>query len=359
MKMKIGIVGAGCLGCYIGAHLYSEGYEVIFVGRASGQEKAKTLGIKAKPLRGEVKTIPSSYFANDSYVLNVGEMLKANVGLIIVTVKSFSTEEVANSLKAANIKSNITVVSFQNGVSNPATISSILSNNVVLHGMLPFAIKPIEGNVFEQGSTGPCYIGLRDGDADPSSLENEMIKKLVKSMNKSGLVLQVMENMPGIAYGKLTVNLNNGLCALTGETLTALLNDWYYRACFGMLIEEALSVLAAAGIKPVSFTLPLSLSPWFFALPNFLVRLIMPIKLDENAVSSMYQDLEALRPDTEDRFLGGVITDLGEKHNVPTPCCQLNSRLIQEACEKKEGSPRINSAKLYEMYKEERRRASQ
>ena len=48
MIKKIGILGAGSIGCYLGGHLQQAGYEVVFVGRErlSGSKKQKVNGME-------------------------------------------------------------------------------------------------------------------------------------------------------------------------------------------------------------------------------------------------------------------------------------------------------------------------
>ena len=144
----------------------------------------------------------------------MSDLINQKVDLIIITVKSFSTREVAESLRNTNLDSQTIIVSFQNGVSNPLEIKSFLKNNIIIHGMLPFAIKEVQDSLFLQGSTGDCFIGLMQDDHNLSHLDNQHLKALIKAMNDSNLTTQIEPRMVGVAYGKLTVNLNNGYVRL-------------------------------------------------------------------------------------------------------------------------------------------------
>jgi 2-dehydropantoate 2-reductase len=130
------------------------------------------------------------------------------------------------------------------------------------------------------------------------------------------------------AWGKLLINLNNAICALTHNTFKDLLRDRDMIAAFVMVLDESIAVLERAGI---AYTLPLPISyptyrklllyggplPWWFAkIRNGLTAASYP---------SMVSDLERGRA-TEIDQLNGEILRLGQKINRPTP---VNARIIE------------------------------
>jgi 2-dehydropantoate 2-reductase len=84
--MKIGVLGAGSIGCYLGGKLIAAGHEVVLVGRLgdeireSGLELTDYAGGRVKLAATEVR-----------YVAEPGPL--AGVEAVFVTVKSLATED--------------------------------------------------------------------------------------------------------------------------------------------------------------------------------------------------------------------------------------------------------------------------
>ena len=132
--------------------------------------------------------------------------------------------------------------------------------------------------------------------------------------------------MSPIQWGKLLLNLNNPVNALSGMPLREELMQAGYRRCLAALQEEALQVLRAAGIEPAQLT---AVTPQAFLrvlrLPTFLFRLAarQALKIDAKARSSMADDLSAGRP-TEIAWLCGEVQRLAQSLGLQAP---LNSRM--------------------------------
>ena len=93
------------------------------------------------------------------------------------------------------------------------------------------------------------------------------------------------------------------------------------------MISEALTVLEAANIKPISDSLAknLKLLSWTLLLPNFIFMTLAAktFQIDKNAKFSI-QMFEAGKK-TEIDDLNGHILKLGEKYKIETP---INKRLV-------------------------------
>ena len=127
--------------------------------------------------------------------------------------------------------------------------------------------------------------------------------------------------MDSILWGKLLVNLNNALNALSDMPLLDQLDDRKWRTRMADQWDEALTVMRAAGISPKPPTpAPPGLIPPILRLPTPLFRLIAKqmLTIDPQARSSMWEDLQRGRK-TEVDELQGEIVRLGKKHGIPTP----------------------------------------
>ena len=156
------------------------------------------------------------------------------------------------------------------------------------------------------------------------------------------------EDITGVQWGKLLVNLNNAINALSGLPLREQLAQRGWRRLFADQIAEGLMAVRAEGIKPVSPTpAPLSLVPHLLRLPDalFAIALAPAMKIDPQARSSMWEDLERRRR-TEIDYLQGVITDIADRRGLNVPLSRRIVALIQDAETAKQGSPRLTVAQI-------------
>src|SRR6185312_3520602 len=98
---------------------------------------------------------------------------------------------------------------------------------------------------------------------------------LVEALEKAGLPTQSWPDMRGVQWGKLLVNLNNSINALSGLPLQQQLAQRPYRKIMAACVREGLRVLKRAGIKPqIDAPLPPSLVPALMELPNGLFNMM-------------------------------------------------------------------------------------
>lgn len=129
-------------------------------------------------------------------------------------------------------------------------------------------------------------------------------------------------------WGKLLINLNNAVCAVTGTGFADLFSDAGLSRAFVLVMDEAVAVFKAAG-KPVELPAPIpyGLYRWLLlharALPLFVAR--RKNGLSDQAYPSMLADLQRGRP-TEIAVLNGVIESMGREQGLATP---VNTALIK------------------------------
>jgi ketopantoate reductase (EC 1.1.1.169) len=137
-----------------------------------------------------------------------------------------------------------------------------------------------------------------------------------------------------VQWGKLIINLNNALSALSDMPLAAQLASRDWRRLFADQMAEGLAVLKAAGIVPVSSTpIPMNWSPTLLRLPDAIFNAILgrTMKIDPEARSSMWQDLKLGRK-TEIDYLQGALIALAEQKqcqraaDAPHCCADQGSR---------------------------------
>ncbi|CAD5282816.1 2-dehydropantoate 2-reductase [Alteromonas sp. 38] len=336
-KANIVILGAGSIGCYLGGCLLSIGANVTLIGRARLKDQIANSGLTLTDWRGRNTKLKP---ADINFTENAEVMASADY--ILVCVKSGDTQEAASLIaeyeNSDSLKDNPVVISFQNGVRNGQVLSECLPNHTVMKGMVPFNVLGQGDGHFHCGTEGNLCVEDKTGKSGD----------LVALFDMADLPVHVYKDLSSVQWGKLLMNLNNAVNALSGRPLLEQLHDNEYRKVMAVVLKEALVAMKAAGIEPAKTgkVVP-KLMPYIMSLPNFLFKKVAAatLKIDPQARSSMYEDL-ALNRKTEVDYLNGEIVALGEAHQVSTPANTAIVKLIKAAENARDGSPRLSAATL-------------
>ena len=341
--MRIGIMGAGSIGCFLGGSLLLKSNEVIMVGRAKLGGELEKWGMKLTDGDGRKDSVAPQ-------VIEFSEKPEALAPCrtVFVTVKSPGSAEAARGLDAV-LPGNATVVSFQNGVRNADIIRENLPGRTVLAGIFSFNVKRFPPVTFHRGTSGPLVI--EKPAAEGARVKLDMVANALRA---AGFTVLIREDIVPLQWGKLILNLNNAVNALAGIPLREQLTQRPYRLVLARVMSEALSVLKQAGIQPKSLDrINPSMGPRILPLPNWLFFRVAArmIQIDEKARSSMQDDLEAGR-DTEIDFLNGEIVRLAGEHGVEAPVNTRIVELIRQAEQARAGTPRIEGPELLRIIRE-------
>ncbi|MBX3578306.1 MAG: 2-dehydropantoate 2-reductase [Rhizobiaceae bacterium] len=330
-KTPITIAGAGSIGCYVGGCLALAGRKVTLLGRPRLLERVAEKGIAVVGLDGAERRVAPGVV--DCFADPARALVRA--GLVLVTVKGAQTAEMAE-LVAAFAPGDATVVSLQNGVDNPAILRSRLRpGQRSASGIVGFnVVQP------PAGRAPPTVRRTTAGDV----LVDAAIPGLAGLLDVDGLRTRGADDMTAVRWGKLILNLNNALNALSGLPLAQELADRRWRVLLASQVAEAVAALKAEGIEPASIgTLKPSLLPHVLRLPDFIFRILarQMLAIDPAARSSMLDDLDARRLTEVDQLQGAVVR-LAEKHGRDAPVCRAVMALVAEAERRGEGSPRLS-----------------
>lgn len=303
-------MGAGAIGCYLGGRLQAAGAQVHFVGRPRVLGSLRTQGLSLSDLDGWHARLPAA-----ALVLHAEVPRQLAPALVLLTVKSGATAEAAAEL-AARLPAGTSVVSMQNGVSNARIAQQQAPALRVWPGMVPYNVAELAPGRFHRGTAGALAVQ-----------DDARLHAWPALFQSAGLSLHLQADMRAVQWGKLLLNLNNPVNALSGLPLKRQLLDRELRRCTALLIDEALVALRAAGIVPARVTpVPPAGLPWLMRLPTPLFRVLAArsLRIDDQARSSMADDLALGRP-TEVDALCGEAVDLARSVGQEARC---NARMV-------------------------------
>lgn len=328
--LHVGVMGAGAIGCWVGGTLLAhQTAQVTLVGRKRLAERIAQLGLTVEDLERD-----RAFMAADVVDYRLEPEALRGCDVVLVCVKSAQTEEVAQIL-APIVDDGAVVVSLQNGVRNPAVLRRHLPD--VLAGIVEFNVRSSEG-VFRRTMDGPIVL-----EAPARSRRPEIVEALVDALRRSGVEVATHDDIAPAQWTKLLLNSNNAVSALSGAPTPTLLATPGYRRVMATLLDEGVAALRAAGIRPAKLRgLPVGLMPKILRLPTPLVRLVTraQMKVDAEARSSMWEDLQARRP-TEVDFLNGEIVRLARAHGRQAPTHARIVELVHAAEAAGQGSPNL------------------
>jgi len=296
--LKIAILGAGALGCAIGATLTEGGHETWLIDRSAAHVDAmRTHGLRVDDTRGS-RQVPVRATTEP------GEVGTAEV--VIVLVKSFHTDAAIRGALTL-VGPETVVLSLQNGLGHEDILADAVGRERVLAG------KTYVGGVLrgkghiESGVVGKhTIIGELDGRV------TDRVQRIAESFSSAGLVTTISENIVGTMWDKLLVNVATGaLSGITSLTYGQLYDEPLLKATSLAAVAEAIAAAQAAGVT-------LSMSDpeqaWTLAAEG----------LPAAFKTSMLQSLEKGSA-TEIDFINGSVVRWGARHGVPTP---VNATLV-------------------------------
>jgi 2-dehydropantoate 2-reductase len=286
-------------------------------------------GLQPTSFEGFDRTIDANAFT-----LSDNPSIFADAGVVLVTVKSADTAVMADII-ARSAPPDVVVVSLQNGIGNVEVLRNRLPGRRVLGGMVPFNVIALGEGRFHRATSGDIVIEQDDaGTAD--------------NLSVPGLTMRPTDNIDGVQWGKLLVNLNNGLNALADLPLRQQLAQRPWRRLFADQMAEGLAAMRAEGIRPVSPTpIPAGWMPPLLRLPDMIFEAMLgrTMKIDPEARSSMWEDLQRGRR-TEIDYLQGVITGIAERRGLDAPLSHRIVALIRKAEADGKGSPGLSPEQI-------------
>ena len=296
--MKICILGAGALGCAIGAGLVEGGADVTLLNRnAAHVEAINTHGLRLRDHDGE-RTVRIRAATSADQV--------GPVDLVIVLVKSFHTREAMEGAGPL-LAPHTLVLSLQNGLGHEDVLAEYVGRERVLAG------KTYVGGTL----LGPGHIiyGVRGKETIIGELDGQItdrVRDIAGEFERAGMLIEVSDNIMGVIWDKLLINVATGaVTAISGMPYGPLYECAPLEAVGVAAVREAMEIASASGVR-------LSISDPFEAWRKAGGGLPADFR------TSMLQSLDKGSV-TEIGFVNGAVVDQGARLGIATP---VNSTLV-------------------------------
>lgn len=326
---RVAVLGAGSVGCLIGGAWQAAGIPLIFIGRPRIAADIAEHGLTVSDYSGWQR-----HFAPGDLDYSTAPDRLAEADLIALCVKSGATADAARDILDHGTAGSL-VISFQNGVSNVDVLKRELGGRFkVARAMVPFNVAHLGEGRFHKGVAGDLYVEDR-----PET------RALAARVAGGPAALRLSDDMLGIAWGKLLINLNNAVNALSGRTLLEEIGTRDYRRVFAAAMREGLGLLRRAGIEPAKVgAVGPRLLPTVIGSPDTLFNrlFIKRWKIDAHARSSMADDLAHGRK-TEVDYINGELVALAERIGAPAP---INRRIVELVRQAESGARPLAPAEL-------------
>ena len=288
---------------------------VTFVGRPKLAADVAEHGLTLSDFAGWRRRLDRVEYRTDPAALS-------DAGIILLTVKSAATVEAARAI-AEHGREGALVISFQNGISNVDVLERELGGRfVIVRGMIPYNVAYLGEGRFHKGVAGELF-----------AADRPRTRALAAEIGDGPAALKLSNDMLGIAWGKLLINLNNAVNALSGRTLIEQLKERDYRRVVAASQREGLRLLDRAGIRPVKVgAVGPKIVPLVLASPDWLFQSVFlkKWKIDAKARSSMSDDLAQGRT-TEVDYINGELVALAERIGADAPVNRKIVELIRAA----------------------------
>jgi len=296
------VVGAGPVGCIVACFLARGGYDVTLCDVIPDLLKpALDPGIiieGAENLQHKVTRICS----------NVDDLADVDPDVVFITVKANALPLIASSIEGF-YREGMIIVSWQNGIDTELEIAKVLGKKQVMRAVVNYgcALKG-PAHVKMPFHHPPHYIQ----ELDPGSRKAAI--SVAEVLSTCDLTTEHTENIISMVWRKSVMNAcMNPVCAVTGLTMSRVMNDPIVYQIVDALVKECIQVARANEIN----------LGW-----DFYTYAMDYMRNAGDHKPSMLMDIEANRR-TEIDFINGKFVAYGNRTGTRTPYNHALSALVK------------------------------
>jgi 2-dehydropantoate 2-reductase len=298
--MKIGVAGAGAVGCHYASMLHQAGYEVSLLARGAHLAAMLADGLKHESM-GRLTTVhmPAS---DDAAIL-------ADCDVVLITTKTTALAAILSQIRP-QIGDRTLLVTLQNGVRAPEIVAEALPGHPLAAASAFIGVRIEAPGYVIHSAAGHIRLAVWSGEAA------EPLQQLVEALKRAGVDTAILDDARGMLWIKMLWNCGfNAITALTRRHARDIAADADIARWVEAAMRESVAVARAEGV----------------ALATDVVEKYLQVSRGMGEVkTSMWQDLEHGRP-TEIADMNGHIVELAARHDLPVPVNALLTSLIRAA----------------------------
>lgn len=308
--MRITVIGAGAIGGLVAAYLKEKGCDVRLVAKKEQVDFIQKNGLKIEGVRGKI-----------SVKINADKVMNGPADLVILAVKTQDIEGVIRQNEEF-LKGSI-ILTTQNGIRADEIVAKLIHNTNIISSIVMFGATYLSAGSITHNFEGGWIIGRLDGKVDEGI-------KAVSEVLSHAFKVTVSEEIKGMKWTKLFINLNNCIPAVVGLSMQETFKEVEMAAISIQLLKEAFTIIEKCEIKPVS--LPEFDIKRYVALANMprgeAAKIFSNIMFNlsrEPLYGSILQSIKRGRVSEID-YINGEFVNLAKKHGLSAP---LNEKLVE------------------------------
>ena len=302
--MKIAVVGSGGLGGYFGGRLARVGEDVRFLARGAHLAALTATGLSVESVLGDITVAADEIRAT----ADPGQIGPSDI--VLVTVKAYDTDSVAETVLPPLIGPETVVISLQNGIDNEERIAARIGMEHVAGGVAYiFAGIARPGVVRHTGGPARLLFGEMDGH------RTARLGSFLRACLHAGISAEVADDIRVALWTKYGfICAQAGLTAATRRPIGVIRATPSAWRLFRHVLEEAALVARAEGVP----------------LPDDLVdrQIALAEGLAPDLYSSLYDDLSAGRRIELDALLGELVRR-ADRAGVPAVATSAIYAIVQ------------------------------
>ncbi len=298
--MKIAIIGAGAMGSIFGAMLSGAADVFLIDPFEEHVKEINSKGLIIEYNKGSNKKYNITACTDTS-------IIKSRVDLAIIFTKYYATAQAAQTASSILDERGL-ALTLQNGLGNLEIIAGIVGNDRAVAGVTSHGGTMVCPGVVRHAGIGPTHIA-------GNQRNSEAVKRVVENFNSAGIETDISDNLDGLIWGKLIINVGiNALAAILKVENGFLGKTVAVENLMARAVLEAVNIADALSIK-----LP-------YEDPMEQVKKVCRNTAGNRA--SMLQDiLKGAR--TEVGVINGAIVEKGREIGLPTPYNIFLSEIIE------------------------------
>ena len=286
------VIGAGPVGCIVAAFLAKGGYEVTLCDVVPDLLKpALDPGIiieGAEDVRQKISKTCTT----------IDELAEHDPDVIFITVKAHALPLIASAIEGF-YHEGMYIVSWQNGIDTELELAKILGKLPVMRAVVNYGCALLgPAHVRMPFHHPPHYIQ----ELDPASRREANV--VAETLKSCGLPTDHTDQIVSMVWRKTVMNASmNPVCAVTGLTMSRVMNDPIVYQIVDALVKECLTVCRANEISV----------GW-----DYYPHAMEYMRNAGDHKPSMLMDIEAGRR-TEIDFMNGKFVEYGQQAGIETP----------------------------------------